>query len=158
MSLTWRDAPSILGPPPTPPAPIDGLPKEVLKWNAAAQAYSRVRRGTPPGDDAPDLVGLTANKGIYEGIARVAMGDYDFRNIDTGDVLVTSSQSEGFNAIARRVGAIVTDTGGPLAHLSIIARELGIPCIAGCKNATALIPDGARIRVDADSGTVVLLD
>ncbi len=52
----------------------------------------------------------------------------------------------------------VADTGGPLSHLSIIARELGIPCIAGCKNATALIPDGARVHVDADAGTVTILD
>jgi len=158
MSLTWQDAPSFLGPPRTPPVPIDGLPEDIVKWNAAAQGLSRARNGAPLSKDSPDLVGLTANKGTYEGTARVAIGDYDFGTIGVGDVLVTSTQSEAFNAIARRVGAIVADTGGPLAHLSIIARELGIPCISGCKNATALISDGERIFVDADAGKVTILD
>jgi pyruvate,water dikinase len=158
MTTTWRDAPPFLGPPPRPPAPIEGLPEEIIEWAESSQAVTRAMRGTPPSNDAPDLVGITANRGSYEGTARVVMGDYDFRTIDVGDVLVTSSQSEAFNAIANRVGAIVTDTGGPLSHLSIISRELGIPCIAGCKNATALIPDGARVHVDADAGKVTILD
>lgn len=158
MSTTWRDAPPFLGPRPSPPAPIEGLPAEIIEWAEASQAVTRALRGTPPSNDAPDLVGITANRGSHEGTARVVMGDYDFRTIDVGDVLVTSSQSEAFNAIAKRVGAIVTDTGGPLSHLSIISRELGIPCIAGCKNATALISDGARVHVDADAGKVTILE
>ncbi|MCI0874880.1 MAG: pyruvate, phosphate dikinase, partial [Chloroflexi bacterium] len=108
-------------------------------------------------EDAPDLTGTAASKGTYEGRARVAVGDYRFDQIDQGDVLVTSTHSEAFNAVAGRVGAIVTDTGGILSHLSIVSRELGIPCVVACKNATTVIPEGAMVRVDGNSGAVTIL-
>ena len=54
-------------------------------------------------------------------------------------------------------GQEVADTGGPLSHLSIVSREIGIPCIVTCKNATTLIKDGDRIRVDGESGRVTVI-
>ena len=89
--------------------------------------------------------------------ARIAVGSYSFDRIHPGDVLVTSTHSEAFNAVAGRVGAIVTDTGGILSHLAIVSRELGIPCIVGSKNATTAIPEGASVRVDAEAGKVEIL-
>ena len=109
-------------------------------------------------DENSDLVGTGSSKGIYEGRARVAVGDYKFDQINTGDVLVTSNHSEAFNAVAGQVGAIVTDTGGILSHLSIVSRELGIPCVVACKNATTVIPEGAMVRVDGGTGEVTILD
>ena len=53
---------------------------------------------------------------------------------------------------------MVTDVGGPLSHSSIVAREYGIPAVLGTAVATRRIPDGARVRVDGDAGTVTLLD
>jgi pyruvate,water dikinase len=53
---------------------------------------------------------------------------------------------------------VVTDVGGPLSHSSIVAREYGIPAVLGTGVATRRIPDGARVRVDGDAGTVTLLD
>jgi pyruvate,water dikinase len=53
---------------------------------------------------------------------------------------------------------VVTDVGGPLSHSSIVAREYGIPAVLGTNVATRRIPDGARVRVDGDAGTVTLLD
>jgi pyruvate,water dikinase len=158
MSLTWQDAPPFLGTPPAPPAPIEGLPAEIVRWAAAEGDLTRQGMYLPPPpDDADDLAGVTASKGTHEGVARVAVGDYDFTRINEGDVLVTSTHSEAYNAVARRVGAIVADTGGPLSHPSIVSRELGIPCIVACKNATTVIPDGALVRVDADTGIVTVL-
>ena len=112
----------------------------------------------PVADDAPDLTGTAASKGTYEGRARIAVGAYRFDQIKPGDVLVTSTHSEAFNGVAGQVGAIVTDTGGILSHLSIVSRELGIPCVVACKNATAVIPEGAMIRVDGGTGEVTILD
>jgi pyruvate,water dikinase len=157
-SYTWRDAPPYLGTPPSPPAQIAGLPPEIVSWNATAQALRQAASGAPPAQDAPDLVGITASGGSHQGTARVVIGDYDFQTIGQGDVLVASIHSSAFNAVARRVGAIVADTGGPLSHLAIISRELGIPCVVACKNATALIPDGALVRVEADAGTVTVVE
>jgi pyruvate,water dikinase len=55
------------------------------------------------------------------------------------------------------LGAIVTDRGGQLSHAAIVAREYGIPALVSTRNATRLIPDGARVRVDSSSGTVEVL-
>ncbi|MCH8222915.1 MAG: hypothetical protein IH868_05835 [Chloroflexi bacterium] len=157
MSLTFRDAPPFLGPPPSPIPEIEGLPPEMLRMNRAQATLGQVLGQRAPSDDGEDLVGAVANSGEYEGIARVAVGDYSFDRIRTGDVLVTSTHSEAFNAVVQRLGAIVADTGGVLSHLSIVSREIGIPCIVTCKNATTLIKDGDRIRVDGESGRVTVI-
>jgi pyruvate,water dikinase len=54
------------------------------------------------------------------------------------------------------LAAIVTDFGGPLSHAAIMAREFGIPCVAGCGKATALVADGQWVSVDGTAGTVTL--
>jgi pyruvate,water dikinase len=56
------------------------------------------------------------------------------------------------------VSAIVTDRGGQLCHAAIVSREYGIPGVVGTREATAVIPDGARVRVDGAAGRVEILD
>jgi phosphohistidine swiveling domain-containing protein len=56
-----------------------------------------------------------------------------------------------------RAAAVVTDVGAPLSHAAIVARELGIPAVVGCGNATALLHTGDRVRVDGPAGVVQLL-
>ena len=158
MGTSWRDVPMRLGPPPTPPPPIEGLPPEAARFYKAQALMVSAIFPPPVADDAPDLTGTAASKGTYEGRARIAVGAYRFDQIKPGDVLVTSTHSEAFNGVAGQVGAIVTDTGGILSHLSIVSRELGIPCVVACKNATAVIPEGAMIRVDGGTGEVTILD
>ena len=158
MSLTFRDAPPFLGPPPSPPPVMEGLPPEAVRINTAQASLGQIMAQRPLPQDGEDLVGTTASKGDYEGIARVVVGDYSFDRIQTGDVLVTSTHSEAFNAVVQRLGAIIADTGGPLSHLSIVSREIGIPCIVTCKNATVLIKDGDRVRLDGESGRVTILE
>ncbi len=158
MSLTFRDAPPFLGPPPSPPADVEGLPPEVMRLNSAMGGVMASMGFRPPPQGGEDLVGTVASKGDYEGIARVVVGDYSFDRIQTGDILVTSTHSEAFNAIVQRLGAIIADTGGPLSHLSIVSREIGIPCIVTCKNATVLIKDGDRVRLDGETGRVTILE
>ena len=114
--------------------------------------------GQPMNVDAVELSGMVASRGTYEGTARVAVGDYDFSRIQRGDVLVTSTHSEAYTAVSSRVGAIVTDTGGVLSHLSVISREMSIPSIVACKDATIVIKDGDRILVDAENGVVTVLE
>ena len=57
-----------------------------------------------------------------------------------------------------QIAAVVADSGGALSHCAIVAREYGIPCVAGTMVGTRKIPDGARIHVDGRSGMVRLLD
>ena len=103
------------------------------------------------------LAGRAAGVGAYEGIARVVHSPADFDRIEAGDVLVTRSTSPTYNVVLGRVGGIVTDHGGVLSHAAIVAREFGIPAVVACGNATSVIPDSARVRVDAEDGRVTVL-
>ena len=53
--------------------------------------------------------------------------------------------------------AVVVDVGAALSHAIIVSRELGIPCVISAAGATRSIPDGARVRVDGDTGLVTIL-
>jgi phosphoenolpyruvate synthase/pyruvate phosphate dikinase len=55
------------------------------------------------------------------------------------------------------LGAIVTDRGGQLCHAAIVAREYGIPCVVGTREATKIIEDGMRVKVDGERGVVEVL-
>ena len=103
------------------------------------------------------LRGLAASPGVYEGTARLIAGPAEFGRIVQGDVLVTMSTTEAFNILLPLLGAIVTDSGGLLSHSAIVAREYGIPGVVGTREATELIADGARVRVDGDAGEVTVL-
>jgi pyruvate,water dikinase len=52
---------------------------------------------------------------------------------------------------------VITDVGAPLSHAAIVARELGIPAVVGCGNATMILKTGDRVRVDGTAGTVQVL-
>ncbi len=101
--------------------------------------------------------GMSVNDGTYEGTARLVNAAADFGRIKQGDVLVTRNTSPYFNVVLPLLGAIVTDRGGQLSHAAIVAREYGIPGVVGTRDATSVIPDGARIRVDGSTGEVHVL-
>jgi len=85
-------------------------------------------------------------------------GPTDVGRLQPGDVLVASITTPAWTSLFAMASAVVTDIGGPLSHSSIVAREYGIPAVLGTNVATRSIPDGARVRVDGDTGTVTVLD
>lgn len=74
-----------------------------------------------------------------------------------GDVLVTAMTTPDFMVILDLAAAIITDEGGILCHAAIVSRELQKPCVIGTKNATALLVDGMKVKVDANLGKVEIL-
>ena len=104
------------------------------------------------------LHGTGASAGQVTATARVLAGPADFGRMRPGDVLVASITTPAWTSLFTMASAVVTDVGGPLSHSSIVAREYGIPAVLGTGVATRRIPDGARVRVDGDAGTVTLLD
>ena len=64
----------------------------------------------------------------------------------------------GWTPLFPRAGAVVTDVGAPLSHAAIVARELGIPAVVGCGDATMRLRTGDRVRVDGEQGTVEVLE
>jgi phosphoenolpyruvate synthase/pyruvate phosphate dikinase len=75
-----------------------------------------------------------------------------------GEVLVTSVTNVGWTPLFPRAAAVVTDVGAPLSHAAIVARELGIPAVVGCGNATMRLRTGDLVRVDGEHGTVDVLE
>jgi len=102
------------------------------------------------------LHGLGVSSGSYEGTARVIASAGELSRIQVGDVLVAPTTGPAFNLVLPRLGALVTDRGGLLSHAAIVAREFGIPAVVGCSDASEVVPDGARVRVDGAAGTVTV--
>jgi len=105
-----------------------------------------------------DLYGAAAAPGFIEGVARVIMSADKLSEIKTGEILVAPGTSAAWTVAFSIIKGLVTDGGGALSHPVIMARESGIPCVAGCVEATAKIKTGQRIRVDGNRGVVYVLD
>lgn len=158
-SLRITDAPPMFGEPPPPPPPLDWLPKDAQRVARAIDGVLGAILATPKArTERRRVCGLGASSGIYEGIARHASSTEELGKIQKGDVLVSEATSASFNVVLPLLGAIVTNRGGVLSHAAIIAREFGIPAVVGTTDATREIPDGARVRVNADTGEVEVLD
>jgi phosphohistidine swiveling domain-containing protein len=156
-SRTAREAPASLGPPPPSPPDPSGLPPGIARvMHAMGIGVGELFGSSETPHEENLLRGLAASGGVYEGPARRVSGPSEFGRIVQGDVLVTESTSEAFNILLPLLGAIVTDAGGLLSHSAIVAREYGIPGVVGTRDATGLIPDGTRVRVDGDAGEVTV--
>jgi pyruvate,water dikinase len=117
---------------------------------AVAGAY---RRDAVPADA---LVGLPVSAGIVEGRARVIL-DMAEADLEAGDILVTTFTDPSWTALFVAIAGLVTEVGGLMTHGAVIAREYGLPAVVGVENATRLIEDGQRIRVNGSDGYVEIL-
>ncbi|KAG1181704.1 hypothetical protein G6F35_015820 [Rhizopus arrhizus] len=72
--------------------------------------------------------------------------------VQPGDVLVTDMTDPNWEPVMKRASAIVTNRGGRTCHAAIIARELGIPAVVGCGNATDLLKEGQAVTVSCAEG------
>jgi pyruvate,water dikinase len=89
---------------------------------------------------------------IGAGVAKVLGSVAEMDKIQPGDVLVTDMTDPDWEPIMKKASAIVTNRGGRTCHAAIIARELGIPAVVGCGNATDLINNGDKITVSCSEG------
>jgi pyruvate,water dikinase len=78
--------------------------------------------------------------------------------LEPGEILVTKQTNIGWTLFFPRAGAVVTDVGAPLSHAAIVARELGIPAVVNCGDATTRLKTGDRVRVDGTTGAVEILE
>ncbi|MDD3268745.1 MAG: phosphoenolpyruvate synthase [Syntrophomonadaceae bacterium] len=102
------------------------------------------------------LAGVPVSTGVIEGRARVILKLED-ANIEEGDILVTKFTDPGWTPLFVSVKGLVTEVGGMMTHGSVIAREYGLPAVVGVDDATKLIKDGQRIRVNGTEGYVEIL-
>ena len=99
-------------------------------------------------DDVPAgaLVGLPVSAGTIEGRARVIL-DMAEADLEAGDILVTAYTDPSWTPLFVAITGLVTEVGGLMTHGAVIAREYGLPAVVGVEQATRLIRDGQRIRV-----------
>jgi pyruvate, water dikinase len=96
--------------------------------------------------------GRAIGQRIGQGVARVIESLDQMHDIAAGDVLITDMTDPDWEPIMKRASAIVTNRGGRTCHAAIIARELGIPAVVGCGDATARVPDGSEVTVSCSEG------
>jgi pyruvate, water dikinase len=89
---------------------------------------------------------------IGQGRVRVVAGVAEIDRVKEGDVLVTDMTDPNWEPVMKRASAIVTNRGGRTCHAAIIARELGVPAVVGCEDATEKLKDGAEVTVSCAEG------
>ena len=103
------------------------------------------------------ITGRAVGERIAQGNIRVITRTEDLASFLPGEVLVAATTSPDWEPVMKTAAAIITDHGGRTCHAAIIARELGVPALVGCGNATTVLKNGSRVTIscaDGDSGTV----
>jgi len=98
--------------------------------------------------------GLSAAPGTASGPVRVLLRPEDGNRLSDGEVLVAPMTNPDWLPTIRRAAALVTETGGMTCHAAIVARELGVPCVVGARQATTELRDGTMVTVDGTRGLV----
>ncbi len=96
--------------------------------------------------------GRAIGQKIGTGPVRIVHDIKDMDQVQPGDVLVTDMTDPNWEPVMKRASAIVTNRGGRTCHAAIIARELGIPAVVGCGNATEMLKDGMLVTVSCAEG------
>ncbi|PIY04138.1 MAG: phosphoenolpyruvate synthase, partial [Gallionellales bacterium CG_4_10_14_3_um_filter_54_96] len=96
--------------------------------------------------------GRAIGQKIGAGRVRIVASPAEMGKVQRGDVLVTDMTDPDWEPVMKKAAAIVTNRGGRTCHAAIIARELGIPAIVGCGDATATLPDGAAVTASCAEG------
>ncbi|MDT8448896.1 MAG: phosphoenolpyruvate synthase [Wenzhouxiangellaceae bacterium] len=96
--------------------------------------------------------GRAIGQRIGQGKARVVSDVAEMHEVESGDVLVTDMTDPDWEPVMKRAAAIVTNRGGRTCHAAIIARELGIPAVVGCGDATERVRHGDEVTVSCAEG------
>ncbi len=103
------------------------------------------------------ISGRSIGQRIGSGSARVIRDPKEMARVGAGDLLVTDMTDPDWEPVMKRAAAIVTNRGGRTCHAAIIARELGIPAVVGCGEATERIRDGRAVTVSCAEGDLGLV-
>lgn len=109
-------------------------------------------------DNNLTLTGFAGSAGSVEGIVRILVNPENGHRLKKGEILVAMTTNIGWTPLFIKAAAIITDIGAPLSHATIVARELGIPAVVGCGNATTKLKSGDRVMVDGSHGIVHILN
>ena len=122
---------------------------ETVKSQAAGKAEYRYKL---KGKSAVMVEGRAIGQKIGTGPVRIVHNISEMDKVQPGDVLVTDMTDPNWEPVMKRAAAIVTNRGGRTCHAAIIARELGIPAVVGCGDASEVLKDGMLVTVSCSEG------
>jgi len=122
---------------------------ETVKSQSAGKVEQRFKL---KGSSAVLATGRAIGQKIGAGRVRVIHDPSEMEKVQPGDVLVADMTDPNWEPVMKRASAIVTNRGGRTCHAAIIARELGVPAVVGCGDATDVLKDGALVTVSCAEG------
>jgi pyruvate,water dikinase len=133
---------------------------DVIQWAVDPQRRGDIfdAGSSFPRERTSVIRGSPGSAGRVEGLVRVIEHPEEGDQLLEGEILVAVQTDIAWTMLFPRATAVVTDVGAPLSHAAIVARELGIPAVVGCGDATARLKTGDHVRVDGGRGTVEILD
>jgi rifampicin phosphotransferase len=134
-----------------PPFLFEGEIPDLFTWER------RVREENAAGQKGDILEGIGGSPGRVVGIARIVLDASDPDVLNPGDILVAPITDPSWTPLFLAAAGVVVDVGAVMSHSVIVSRDLGIPCAVSVSYATRIIPDGALIELDGDTGTVTIL-
>jgi len=142
----------------TPPAYLGEVPPAPPELtNPMMRGVARFWGVPPePSDNPSEVRGMAGSRGKVTGVARVARTLEEARSLQPGEILVAITTMPPWTPLFGVAAAVVTETGGPLSHCAIVAREYGIPAVVGAPGATSRIMTGQLVTVDGGAGLVTI--
>jgi phosphohistidine swiveling domain-containing protein len=126
------------------------IPRIVLN---TGETYYSAQKTDP---DSKVLQGMPLSPGVYEGIIRVVLDPLN-STLQEGEIMVTESTNPAWTPLFATAKGLIMEYGGPVSHGGIVAREYGIPAVVGIPNASSLLKDGQKVRINGETGIVEIL-
>lgn len=103
------------------------------------------------------LKGILVSKGIFQGIIKIIEKKSDIDAIKENNIIVVSNNNPFFSTAYIKAGGIISEVGGQLFHLAIIARELNKPAIFSVKDATKILKNNMIVKIGKEDGTIKII-
>ncbi len=127
-----------------------------LKAREKAPAWNYGEEGAAETADG-DLRGLGGSPGQVEGEVFIVRSPEDFSSFPKNAVLVARTTNPAWTPLFYQASGVITESGGPLSHGAVTARELGLPAVMGVRDATERLRNGMRVHIDGGKGIVLVL-
>ncbi|MER3398836.1 MAG: hypothetical protein C4316_10005, partial [Chloroflexota bacterium] len=144
-----------------PPAVFRERRQEFERLNAGPDFYPEFLEGDLPLgaggalEATGGLRGVGVSPGVGLGRVRVILRPEGLGRLGPGEVMVSPAADSAWTFVFGRLAALVLERGGQLSHAAVVAREYGLPAVAGVQDATRLLRDGDRVLVDGTRGLVL---
>lgn len=132
------------------------LEAQVVNFPAMIDSRGRILRPPARARQEGEFQGFALSPGVVTGAARTLRSPHE-KPLAKGEILIAYTTDPGWTPIFINAAAVVLEIGGTLQHGAVVARELGLPCVAGVEGISQAIPDGQLVEVDGYRGTIRLV-